>query len=214
MWTSATRLAWRILLLLVLVTSGSAEAQNLLSDSGFDDVSQLSSWIVTPSIVELTWNPDDAGGNIASGSGEITNSSASQLIGDIYQCAPVLAGESYKLGGWFYILSEKTPAWAWMTAFFFDSSDCGPGSILDWPPTDIVTTLDQWVFIETEVTAPEGARSAWITASNWATEQDGQSVVLVDNVFFSILPSVPIIFVDGFESGDLTVWSSTVGETP
>jgi len=54
MWTSATRLAWRILLLLVLVTSGSAEAQNLLSDSGFDDVSQLSSWIVTPSIVELS----------------------------------------------------------------------------------------------------------------------------------------------------------------
>ena len=184
-----------IMVALLVAPVAQARGQNLLIDSGFDDVGQLPSWRVGQNVA-LTWNPDDAAGNIASGSGEITNMSALAQIDGIFQCVPVSMGKSYRLEGWLYVPSGNANASVHLTAFFSDSNNC-IGSNLGEPVTPSFSAMDQWVFVETEIVAPGGAISAEIRVLIFKLEEGGQSVARADNLFFG--PS-PDIFADGFET--------------
>ena len=96
------------------------------------------------------------------------------------------------------------------TCEFFDGAACSGASV--GPPVSIATILEDeggaWLFLTNEVTAPAGAASA---LCDFAVEAAGGGVDF--DVFFdglSFLGNEGLIFADGFESGDVSAWSSSV----
>ena len=179
--------------LLSIIMIAEARAENLLQNSGF--VSDLSDWSIGCSI----W---DANGFLDAGSA-LSTAITSCFI---FQCVPLDGDVSYEFG-----VYANPPLSGSMTLridwFEFPLSDCAGESFSPIRSDSIVGPAQGvWQQLGGSDTSRAGAVSAMILLSVQNTSTQDDVMVFFDNVFLR----GPMIFSDGFESGDPTVRSSRV----
>ena len=198
------RVLW-LLLATWLIGSG-AWSENVVFNPGFD--TDVSGWTVE-SYVSISWSLMDANLNPASGSAEVTNSSPGPQNGTgITQCLDItpIEGAAYDFGGKALIPDGQARTGSAQVGLrWWSGSNCS-GSTVGTQPRRATSTLGAWVELSsTEQIAPAGAASAQFVAFPSKLEAGGSLVAHFDDLYFRNTP----LFADGFESGDLTAWSST-----
>lgn len=124
------------------------------------------------------------------------------------QCLEVGGGAVHEFSGYVFLDTPGTSIEVIRTCEFFATTDC---SGLGVPPQaffDTVTAEGVWTFFDGTVTVPMTARSA-LCQTLLQNELGTQYEAFVDDLSFDRLQS-PIIFEDGFESGDTSAWDTTV----
>ena len=198
------RVLW-LLLATWLIGSG-AWSENVVFNPGFD--TDVSGWTVE-SYVSISWSLMDANLNPASGSAEVTNSSPGPQNGTgITQCLDItpIEGAAYDFGSKALIPDGQARTGSAQVGLrWWSGSNC-TGSTVGTQPRRATSTLGAWVELSsTEQIAPAGAASAQFVAFPSKLEAGGSLVAHFDDLYFRNTP----LFADGFESGDLTSWSST-----
>ncbi len=188
-----------------------ADPFNLLDNGNFDDCPvTLDPWITlatSPNVITTgTPGTDDADGSPLSASATFMHSDAAPSF--LAQCVEVSGGTTYSvsvqallqpIAGAFVFLTESCE--------FFDASDC-LGAALG--SASVVSLLEPpgfvWELFDAQMTSPSGAVSATCEIIAEPVNEDVQFNLLMDAAFFGTTGQ---IFSDGFESGDLSAWSST-----
>jgi hypothetical protein len=190
-----------------LVITFRSDPGNLLTNSHFDCIATgLAGWTVSDP-VEIIHSPDDAEGSPISGSVQVMQLGVNSVF-ELDQCVPTTAGTNYDFSG---TLRMDTASFLSFTrgCEFFAGSSCGsPGSGLALKVnTDLVgSTAGAWVPILGTLEAPAGAGSALCGLT--FTAALGQAFTAnLDDLF---LGPAALIFTDGFESGDVSAWSTSV----
>ena len=200
----ASRVLWLLLSSSLLGTS--AWGENVVFNPGFD--TDVSGWTVE-SYVSISWSLMDANLNPASGSAEVTNSSPGPQNGTgITQCLDItpIEGAAYDFGGKALIPDGQARTGSAQVGLRWWSGSSCTGSTVGTQPRRATSTLGAWVELSsTEQIAPAGAASAQFVAFPSKVEAGGSLVAHFDDLYFRNTP----LFADGFESGDLTRWSST-----
>jgi hypothetical protein len=175
-------------LLLVLVTAGTAAAQNLLVNPNFD--SDVSGWsFTTPGT--FTWDSTlDADSNPSSGSGRLENGST-VAFGTSFaaQCVAVTGGSNYDLMVQIRIPSGQTDSgYAMINVNFYNAASCGGSNVGGASsPQVLSTTTDTWVLSQVlNQAAPGTAVSAQVSLWTNKTEATGSLVVNFDNAAFGL----------------------------
>ena len=116
-----------IWLVVFVLGSGSAAAQNILVNSGF--ATSLAGWTVE-SGVSAGWSPLDIAGSAASGSALVTNSSGvAGFSGGLTQCVAVVSGVTYAFRVRFFVPSgQASTARVQGTLDYFPDPSCGGGT--------------------------------------------------------------------------------------
>jgi len=175
-------------LLLVLVTAGTAAAQNLLVTSNFD--SNVSGWSFT-TLGTFTWNSSlDADSYPLSGSGRLENGSTA-AFGTSFaaQCVAVTGGSNYDLMVRIRIPSGQTDSgYAMINVNFYNAASCGGSNVGGAAsPQVLSTTTDTWVLSQVlNQAAPGTAVSAQVSLWTNKTEASGSLVVNFDNAAFGL----------------------------
>lgn len=185
-------------------------SENRLTNPNFDD--GLNSWSFSgPLSAGLFASTEDLGEAATSGSAEVTGVASGAQIWTIDQCVPVEAGTAYQMDGFARIDSGGTPTAALVVEFHrnaacstleqvvvaaaFSGDTGGVFQRLESDPIEAPATLEpSEAFARTRLVVSTQASAAFS--------------VLFDSVSFY---AVPVIHADGFESGDTSGWSSTVG---
>jgi hypothetical protein len=173
--------------LLTVVGAGGAEAQNLVTNGGFDQ--DFAGW--TPGLgamdssVALDWREEDALSSSLSGSLEVTKSGLGEEAGGAAQCIPVTDGEEFVVGGRIYLPSGQ-------------AARVNAGIILSWAEGDDCTFViqepvqrgvfvedeqDRWVAVELRRSRPDQARSALVLLSAFLPGGAGSATARFDDVF-------------------------------
>lgn len=179
------------------VLPGSPDAGFLLNPN-FDD--ELAPW----SSFDFVWSDQDVDAIPSSGSAEVLLPDADRLL--VHPCIDV-AGEialEARLSARIADPTFGTPRVA-LALIFYDSADCG-GSTLGTAVLATIKgdTVGAWVETKETVQLPVGTLSA-LPAIAYAAAGSSPTEVLVDRVYL-----VAAILADGFESGDMTLWSVVV----
>ncbi|MEM1180961.1 MAG: DUF11 domain-containing protein [Acidobacteriota bacterium] len=193
-----------------------ADPENLLDNGHFDDCPvSLEPWIVgvTPpnQVQPGAAGTDDADGSPLSASVQLVYSTIE--ISSLAQCVPVSAGQPHRLEARY----RFEPVAAAIASFvpdceFFDGPACVGTSLGSLgAETLLEDTGGSWLSFGTEFTTPAGAVSALCDFSAEGLGTDLAFDLYRDALFFG--PNA-LIFTDGFESGDVSAWSSTVQEDP
>ena len=193
------------LVLAAMIPASLAWGQNLVSNPGFDiDVADWTS----SAEASLAWDPLDVEGNPVSGSALVTNLSIS--AGDATgasQCIDGLTAEAfYEFAAEILVPSgQSETGHAFLFVQWNDEPGCSGylGSVFS--PQVPSSTPDVWYGVSNIAQAPLGTESARLRLSVWKYEDVGSLEAHFDNVEFEAM-----VFVDGFESGDTTMWSLTV----
>jgi len=185
-------------LLLTVLFSPSASGQNLLVNPDFD--TDLSGWS-GPGV----WDSPDAFGSPSSGSATWINTFVSGGALYVMQCVELTPWvEGYDLAGYGFVPSgQPGSGYTFLSVAFF--SDAGCNTYLTGGSTAGSSVLDSWTLLERTGWTPIGAASAQIAAGNQKTAP-GDFQVWGDAIFFG--PNPDMIFHDGFETADLSQWSS------
>ena len=208
MWARATRRVWRFLLALLMVTAGSADAQNLLTNPNFD--SDLSGWTELPdSYGDCAWDLANLSGP-GSGCANCLNdkSGLMQTRFSLKQCVSGVGGnrifaEAHHLvpcgqGGsgvvrlrLFYMYADGSSVQL-PSDCDADGYECAVWNRSLCPDEYVPPTTDfVCVILEVSKAVPDGAFRA---------------------AFDEIILAPVSIFADGFEdSGDTVAWSTTIG---
>lgn len=193
------------LVLAVVFPASFALGQNLVLNPDFD--TDVAEW--TPSYqATLGWDPLDADGDLSSGSALVTCTADSPNDSNgAYQCIAGLSGDVF----YHFAADILTPSGqsetghAHLLVQWYSEPDCtgqlGVFSTYGFPST----TADVWLTDHGVDLAPSGTQTARLRLSVWKNEAGGTLDAHFDNVVFEAW-----IFVDGFDSGDTSVWSSTV----
>jgi hypothetical protein len=188
--------------LLAIAVAAPAAAGDSLVNPGFDG--DTSGWTeFYPEYVVAAYSDEDAAGDPASGSVSVTNiyTGASAEAG-YWQCVDVVAETEYRVGATVRIPSGQGVAGdAGVTLYWSDELDCSTwigGASVD------TAVLDVWTTAIGFKTAPTGARSVRVLLKVFKHEGDPLQAYIDDVVL------EPVLFRDGFESGSLTEWSSSV----
>lgn len=195
-----------LLVVVFAVVVQPAWAQNQLANPDFDnDVD----WWNPATYVSLVWSPDDAGGVSWSGSAAVTNAHPGQGQGTgISQCVNtnVIPGATYDFAGAVFIPDGQTRTGnAQIGLRWYDGPDCTGSSVGNQPRRSTATT-GSWVHLEAlDEVAPPGAVSVLFLAFPSKVEAGGTLVAHFDQLLLK-----RAIFYDGFESGDLWWWSTSV----
>jgi hypothetical protein len=200
------RTASVILVLAIAFTAPVAWGQNLVVNPDF--ASDVGDWLVYATSA-IDWNSLDSEGNVASGSGLVTNQSTTG--GDATgarQCVEGLTGDSfYRFVADILVPSGQTETGnAYLLVQWYAGAKCDGGGVgINWTPYIQSFTPDVWYTEPGYSQAPSAAQSARLTLSVRKNENFGTLQAHFDNVVFE-----EMIFGDDFESGDLTAWSQTV----
>ncbi len=203
---------------------------NLLANPNFDD--DLAGWTAS-SPAEMTHGPDDVSGAPTSGSAVITNLTGAGHTMTLAQCVPVDAWKNYFVSGWLWIDSGlATDPTIFAAVDFYGGVSCG-GTFLgteEIPPlvgdtiggsspdgfesgdtsvssgfTGADEHLAGWEQLAGTVQAPSGAVSARVRYVFEAGASPDFTAKMDDVQFF-----LPLLFKDGFETGDTSRWSETM----
>ena len=200
----ATRVLW--LLFVALFLGSGAWGENLVVNPEFD--TDVSGWTPEPE-VSIAWSAIDASLDPGSGSAEVTNSVAGPRNGrGMNQCLNlvVVEGAVYDFGGKALIPDGQARTGSAQVGLRWLAGPGCTGSTVGSQPRRETATLGAWVDLSaTEQIAPAGAVSVLFLAFPSKVEAGGSLVAHFDDLYFR--PAV--LFADGFESGDLTSWSST-----
>ena len=184
------------------------DAENLFENGHFD--CDLGGW--TPQSTdpaEISWSPDDFEGSGDSGSVAVTNLTASPQF-SIGQCADLTQlGAGHALRARYRVSTTPTAVLGLSrSCSFFGGSGC-TGSPLG-TVVDVVLAEDTggaWLAFQSDLSPPPQALSA--SCEFLFSAPDGDSFDA--NLDFLSLATEPgLIFFDGFESGDTSIWSTTV----
>lgn len=160
----------------------------------------------------MTYGVVDAEGVPSSGSLVLEHLGGPSAVYSVGQCIPVEPGKRLAFGGRLYL----DPEGSWQTVQFdaevWSTADCGDELL------DVVSNVvplegasgdePRWQipplgFID----VPDDGQSVLISLTAAAEDNAGPAVVRLDNVeVFSVL------FADGFETGDISGWSRSVGD--
>ena len=186
-------------------------ATNLLKNPNFD--SGLGSWtLVPPAGGVVSFATDDSDGWEVSGSAHAFYSAADFFVG-VTQCVAVTELISYELAGRVRVATvSATDPIAYGQAQFFGAANCSnplPGGLQFTSNVD-GTSGGAWLSVSGGVAAPDDALSARI--SFYAERSTGTTF---DAWFDHLrLNEGGLIFAGGFETGDITGWSESVGYVP
>lgn len=194
------------LALAVVVGPTAAHGQNLVANPQFD--SDVSEW-AADATASIEWSPADAGGSPSSGSALVNNLSATANDSSgAYQCVDGIVAEVfYRVASEVMIPGGQVETgFAHLLVQWYSGPGCSGFLDLAVTPGVSTTTPDAWYAIHTFAVAPVSAQSARLRLSIWKNEDSGMLRAHFDNVELERW-----IFVDGFESGDTSAWSGTVG---
>lgn len=179
---------------------------NYFANGHFD--CDLDSWNLTSSNpAEIVYDSDDFEDSAQSGSAQMENLTQSQAF-EIDQCAAVLADGDHRFSVSLRLAAgDGIAITASRSCEFFDAMACGGNSLGPiFGATQLFDSGGTFNGLDTTFTAPTTAVSARcaVTLSTAAGES------FVANVDAMTLVTEGEIFGDGFESGDLSAWSSVV----
>ncbi|MEM8998598.1 MAG: hypothetical protein AAGF23_27690, partial [Acidobacteriota bacterium] len=171
----------------------------LLNNPNFDV--QLAPW----SSVDFAWSPEDFEGAPTSGSAEVITPEADR--GLAHPCVST-AGETGLgglLAGRIFDPDPGAPAVS-LDVTFYDGADCAGADLGTVSVASIVgDTADAWRSGFGWIEVPETAVSA-APVLRFSPSGSSPGEVLLDRVVLA-----PMLFGSGFESGDLSEWSSVIG---
>ncbi len=160
-----------VALALAVAAQAAAEDANLIADGYFSYAGQAAAWqqLWYPVVVGgAAWCDVDAGGAPAgqgSGSLEVAVAPIGQSF-RAFTCVPVVAGATYRLAGDVLVTEVADGGRAELGVQLMRTDNCW-GSAAFLPPDPLV--VDQasagWQQVEGSFTAPDGARSALVTAT-------------------------------------------------
>ncbi len=177
------------------------DAGNLFANGYFD--CSLVDWTPT---APAAYNTTDAGGSPLSGSAQVADQGAG-ASGAVSQCVDLGAGDQMILAAVRLDAAPGSFVTFMVDCAFFSQPACPSGSELGAVTKSFLVqdTGGGFIPLETDFTSPASTRSALCTIGfdPAATGVDG----FVDSL---VLPGTPLIFADGFESGDTSAWSVVV----
>jgi hypothetical protein len=148
----------------------------------------------------------DMDGAAISGSAHFTNAAGTSQMA-MGQCVEVDATAIHDLNGFVFLGTPGLTLGVVRTCEFFASADCSGGGLPAQAFFTNVSTDSTWIGFAGGVVIPSTAHSTLcqVTLRN----QAGLPFeAFLDDLSFDLLQS-PIIFEDGFESGDTSAWSTT-----
>jgi hypothetical protein len=123
---------------------------------------------------------------------------------------PVSELWTYVMSGWYLwpddpdVTQIGTSRWSFV---FYSGIDCTEPLGSSTTKVGFHPALDTWYHLVTdEVTAPAGSMSATVYLFTWQDLANEPVRARLDDLDFSVVP----LFRDGFETGNLTAWSSSV----
>ena len=197
---------WSVLIvvLVYLPAAGAADGDNKLSNGTFD--LDVAGWTPVQDTT-LVWDPMDADGDPSSGAAIVTTTADQHSTTAADQCSEVLEGDKeYLLRAMIFIPSMQPAAgWGNLRVVLYPQPNCGGYPVLHLFSSWVYSaTSDQWLRSTVAITTPPSAQSALVRLT--ATKDAGTGYL--DVAFDNVSLAYAAIFVDGFESGDLTQWSS------
>ncbi|MEM7052158.1 MAG: CHRD domain-containing protein [Acidobacteriota bacterium] len=185
---------------------------NRFANGHFD--CDLAGWTLTSTNpAEIAWSADDFEGSDQSGSAAISNLTASSEF-QIGQCVELAAaGAVHQLRARLRLaVAPTTVLGVARGCAFFEGNGCS-GTLLDSSVAAAIAedSAGNWLEVSSEVTPPTAARSAQCTVLLSTPAGDAFDANLD---FLSLRVDSTVIFADGFESGDTSRWSATVGGAP
>jgi hypothetical protein len=198
---SEVKLILTFLVVLVSVTTRSADGQSLLTNPNFD--TNLDGWTFS-GVGSADWNPADVDGSGSSGS---VRWSASDSTGAqaIWQTVVSVPGD-HEVSVYIYVPSGQiVPPQPKIQMSSYTTPDCAAGTREGFVTSQPATTFDSWVL----VTISEH----WFPTANCVAidlQLDAPSGSESVAYFDAVSLITPIVFMNGFESGDTTAWSATV----
>lgn len=153
--TVSARTAGAVALVLFLTLAEPSQAQNLLINGTFDTDSF--GWLFgeNSALAVIGWSPEDASGDPASGSLELTSLSHDQETVRVAQCVPVVPGSRYRYGGKVYVAPHDAPIVATVGLTSYREPDCQRPYISRGGTG--VRVQGQWVAVDSD---------EWIAASD------------------------------------------------
>ncbi len=189
----------------VLFSGSLVLGQNLVSNSSFD--TDVMGWTALFG-ASLMWDPLDADGDPLSGSSLVTNIDPDPYDGNgAAQCIDGLNGErTYGFSADINIPGGQIETGhAYLLIQWYSGAGCSGAIGLAESPQVTSATTDAWVTSSHLAQSPAGTQSGRIRLSVLKIEAGGSLDAHFDNAWLEAA-----IFVDGFESGGLTAWSSSV----
>jgi hypothetical protein len=183
----------RALACVAFLASGTAHAQNLLTNPGLDfDLQGWNHMLYVTHVADDGW---PAPGAMRFSSDFCCTQAASQ-------CVPVVGGESYEFGAALRrgeLMPGQFGDGVGMDVLWFTTSDCsGPGMPEGAELAPAVST--GWEFhLQADVSAPAAAQAALVRVRQYNFAALTGLVGFADSVVFQ--PSPAIVFADGFEPG-------------
>ncbi len=194
-----------VVLLTMVMAAPIVHAQNLLPNPTFD--SDVAGWLASAGST-VGWDPLDANGNPLSGSALVTNIDADPNDSEgAFRCIEGLTGETaYQFGADILIPGGQIETGnAYILVQWYGGAGCSGFLNLTESPIVLTTTPDEWFAVSKVATSPTGTQSGRLRLSVWKIEAGGSLAAQFDNVWMEA-----VLFVDGFETGDTSRWSSTM----
>jgi len=191
--------------LALAIGPGDAFAQ-VLDNTTFD--TDVSGWTPATSST-LAWDPFDADASPTSGSALVTNLSDTEVdsTGSLQCTDSIVETSTYAIRAEVYIPSgQSTSGLANIVVLWYAEPGCSVLLDLAISSSALTSTPDVWLPVSGWLAAPAGSQSAGIWLDVLKVENTGSLAAHFDNVRFA-----EAISADGFESGDTSAWSETVG---
>ena len=176
---------------------GQCGGGNLVANCSFENGD--ADWSVTSGVAQSSSTARSGAASLEVASEEI---SGFQFDTELEQCIGVQGGTTYSTG--FFARLVSGSAGCWPRVSWHSNSSCSSFVGLDSFPAALVSNVE-WTLVSEDKTSPATAQSASLDIV--CTNSNSHFIVLYEDVFFVDGP----VFSDGFESGDATGWSSTVG---
>ena len=172
------------------------EQTNIFLNGDFDCA--LDSWVSVPPFSYST--TDLAGSGVSGSAGFATPSDTGAALG---QCSPASPGP-YQLNGWHSVISPNPDLSLRMICEYFSDPGCSGTSlgIDEVQPEFDLTGI--WESTMLSSTAPPGSQSA-LCSADLLSAAPSEFDVLFDGMLLRA-----VLFADGFETGDTSVWTGVV----
>ncbi len=179
-------------------------AQNLLTNGSFD--TDIAGW-ENPYSRIANWAPLDANDSPISGSAALTNdvmNGGSLTI--LNQCIEVSAGDLVEIAAKIYHPSGQAGEGTGRLRINFYSDISCSTTIDSWLYAYVPSDLDMWHDTGRADSAPDTTAAVRLDLAVRGLSGGTQFTAHFDDVSLTATPSV--VFVDGFENGDTSAWSS------
>lgn len=194
-----------IVFLTMVMVASVVQSQNLLPNSTFD--SDVAGWLAG-SESTVGWDPLDANGDPLSGSALVTNLDVDPNDSTgAYRCIDGLADDTfYRFGADILIPGGQIETGhAYLLVQWYGGAGCSGFLNLTESPIVLTSTPDEWFAVSKVAASPSGTQSGRLRLSVWKNEAGASLDAHFDNVLMEA-----VLFIDGFETGDTSGWSSTM----